>query len=104
MNKPPRRYVDGIAIAKMDSRIDWGNPDDDYSIKTLFVRAEESEVPDIWLLVAFVEVEVFGNEDEESDDFTELGKEVYRLPFPFDLQTRKTVLRLLREQPSFSSG
>ncbi len=74
-------------------------------LNTLFVKAEESEVPGIWLLVAFVEVEIFGNEDDcEGEDFTEPGKEVYRLPFPFDLQTRKAVLRLLREQPSFHLG
>lgn len=105
MNTPNRRYIEGLSLAQMDSRDEWGDSDRDYLIKTLFVKAEESEVPGIWLLVAFVEVEIFGNEDDcEGEDFTEPGKEVYRLPFPFDLQTCKAVLRLLREQPSFHLG
>ncbi len=33
MNTPNRRYIEGLSLAQMDSRDEWGDSDGDYVIK-----------------------------------------------------------------------
>ncbi len=71
-------------------------------IKRLFVKAEESGNGN-FDLVAYLDVKVTGATKEGTkESFShEYQVEVYRIPFPFDLNLRKTIIRMFKKNPKY---
>lgn len=104
------RYFEGIVIAEWNSHTgsplfgpDGVSTAEDHIIKRLVVKAvQDQKIPSFYDLVGVVEIEVVAMEDGEDEGHYEgLTREVYRLPFPYDLKVRKHVLRQMQLQPHF---
>jgi hypothetical protein len=110
------RYLgNGLVIAEWSSRGARYSTPNDYVIKRLIVVAVEagkvSSKEDDVELVASIEVDVISLEnglngdasmeaDADIDDgYLECPVEVYRIPFPYDTNLRKQIIRLIRSQP-----
>jgi hypothetical protein len=94
------RYLAGFVLAEMDSREDFGDSENDYLIKRLFVQVEvdEQDITESPELVAFIEVETSENGVNE----IVMGVvDIYRMPFPHDLNVRKHILRMMKSHPKF---
>lgn len=108
---PGSRYCDGLVIAEWNSHTgsDQYAPDgmsspEDHIVKRLYVKAKPTQGrPKDYTLVGIVEVEVVAIEDGEDQGHFEVPThQVYEMPFPHDLQTRKQVLRQMQEAPKFN--
>lgn len=98
-----RAYQCGVVLSVMDSREEWKSDPDDYVIKRLvaFVAHNAAQKDD---LVLVAEVEVVSIEDGEDEGFLEPGREVCRMPFPYDSKTRKRFLKSYSASPKFFAG
>lgn len=97
---PNHRYLSGLELASMDSEVEWGDQPADKLIKRYFVKAIR-DAHGLWQLIAFVEVEVVSIEDGEDDGYIEPGRETSRIPFPFESQLRKQLIKSWRANPPF---
>lgn len=104
MKKIGSRYLsEGLVIASMDSRVDFGNSNKDYLIKRLVVFADCIEETKEFELVCSIEVEVVSI-DDGGNGHIEPPVPVYRIPFPYETTFRKALLRLFAEHPKFFLG
>lgn len=110
MQRIGSRYKEGFVIAEWNSYTgskalppDGVSTAKDHVIKRLVVSAVQDEkFPSVWDLVARVEIEVVAIEgDEDEGHYEGVTREVYRLPFPRDVHSRKQILRHMQAQPHF---
>lgn len=100
------RYLreEGLLLDFMDSRVDFGDPEDDYIIKKVFAVVENAEVltekGSKFFLVIRGHVEISHEHNEEARAITDV-KDLYRIPFPYDTYVRKYMLRLFKENPEY---
>lgn len=98
---PPQRYQNGLTLMTTNSAIDLGDSPLDHVIKRLQVFAIE-ERNHGWDLVFEVEAEIVSLEEGMNDiGYLDIPKEIYRIPFPFESNLRKAVLRLVMNRENW---
>lgn len=98
-----KRWFEGFVIARCDGRTLGIYSDTDYPIKILEVKVElNDEINQRYDLVAYGLVEtVFIELDGHDKGYLTDGIELYRMPFPYDFQVRKYMMRQMRQFPKF---
>ncbi len=90
---PPQRYQKGLTLMTTNSVIDLGDSPYEHVIKRLQVFAIE-ERNHGWDLVFEVEAEVVSVDGRGSDTgYLDIPKEIYRIPFLYESNLRKAILR-----------
>lgn len=105
----PERYLtSGHVVDVMDSRVEWGNTEEDHIIKRIVLYARNGEIackedkPEAIVLVVMGECDVLNDNPAIPGEkyITDTRVEFFRIPFPYDPKVRRAIIASIRKYPS----